>query len=247
MTKDQVYSKKIRPSEVSVSSGSKFIGGVFLYVFLALAITSVVATGMGALFYFTISKNSETAASSFIYILLISVFAYIPVLIWARIAAARNGKTMTTAYICYSAVMGVMISSFTVLVDFYIIAMAFGLTCLSFGVMALIAWNTKKNLSILSVVASGLFFGVIMLFLFNFILGLFLSDAQMLTLSWTISILVLVSVVLITVVDLNNVKQIAMNGGAGKNVALMCALNLYVDFIYIFIRIVSYLVRMKNK
>lgn len=247
MTKDQVYGKKIRPSEVSVSSGSKFIGGVFLYVFLALAITSLVCAGMGALFNLAIFTDSEAAANSFLYVLLFSVFAYIPVLIWARISAARNGSTMTLAYVCYSIVMGVMVSSFTLLVDFYIIAMAFGLTCLSFGVMALIAWNSKKNMSTLGVVASGLFFGVLMMILFNVILGLFLSDAEMLVISWVISFVILISVVLITIVDLNNVKQIAMNGGAGKNIALMCALNLYIDFIYIFIRIVSLLIRLKDR
>lgn len=244
MTKDQVYSSRIRPSEVSVSSGSKFIGATFLYVFIALAITSLVCTGMGALFNYAIFENSELAASSFVTVLLVSLVAYIPVMLWAHFSASRNGPTMKAAYVCYSIVMGVFMSSFTLLVPFYLIAISFGLTCLTFGLMALIAWNTKKNMSTLSIVASGLFFGALMMILFNIILGLFIDTEG---LSWTISFVILIAVILMSVVDLNNVKRIAVEGGASSNVALMCALNLYVDFIYVFIRILGFLVSLKSR
>ena len=39
------------------------------------------------------------------------------------------------------------------------------------------------------------------------------------------------------------VKEIAASGGAGSNVALLCALSLYVDFIYIFIRLLALVAR----
>ena len=234
MTKDQVYGKKLKVSEVGVSSGTKFVGAVFVYVFLALVITFVVSTLMGALYNLAIFKDSEVSAKAFIYLFIISLIAYIPVLIWTQHAARNNSQSMTKAYICYSVLMGVLLSTFTLLVPFYIIALAFGLTCGSFGLMALIAWNSKKNLSNLGLVASGLFFGAIMMILFNFILGIFTS-ARIASLSASISFVVLIAVVLISVYDLNNVKRIAMSGSGDKNVALMCALNLYVDFIYIFI------------
>ena len=241
MTKDQVYSNRVKPSEVSVSSGSKFVGAVFLYVFIALAITSVTAALMGALFNFAIFKGSEAAADLFVSVLLFSLFAYIPVMLWAHFSARRNGSTMKAAYVCYSIVMGVFISSFTLLVPFYLVAVSFGLTCLTFGLMALIAWNTKKSLSGLALAASGLFFGALMMIGFNLILSLFgLASGT----SWLISFVILIAVIMITIVDLKNVKEIAINGGATNNVALMCALNLYVDFIYIFIRILEVVIRL---
>ena len=240
MTKDQVYSNRVKPSEVSVSSGSKFVGAVFLYVFIALAITSVTATLMGFLFNLAFG-GSEAAADLFVSVLLFSLFAYIPVMLWAHFSARRNGSTMKAAYVCYSIVMGVFISSFTLLVPFYLVAVSFGLTCLTFGLMALIAWNTKKSLSGLALAASGLFFGALMMIGFNLILSIFgLASGT----SWLISFVILIAVILITIVDLKNVKEIAINGGATNNVALMCALNLYVDFIYIFIRILEVVIRL---
>ena len=50
MTKDEVLGRKSRPSQVSVNEGSKFIGATFLYMFLALAITGVVAAVLGLVF-----------------------------------------------------------------------------------------------------------------------------------------------------------------------------------------------------
>jgi len=45
---------------------------------------------------------------------------------------------------------------------------------------------------------------------------------------------------LITIFDVWRVKKIAQRGEQTNNVALFCAFNLYVDFIYIFIRVLSF-------
>ena len=89
-------------------------------------------------------------------------------------------------------------------------------------------------MSTLAVVGLGLLIGALILSLFNFILYLIVGFEP---LYWIVSFLFFIAIILLTIFDLNNVKQIAMNGGGERNVAFMCALNLYVDFIYIFIRI----------
>ena len=247
MTKDQVYSSRpsgIRPSEVSVSSGSKFIGATFLYLALALLVTFAVVGGMGALFNFAIAKNSEASAEVFLKVFLGALILYIPVMIWVHIAAARGGKTVGPAFFLYSIVLGVMISPLCVVLDFWTIIIAFGTTCLSFGLMALIAWSTKKNLSTLSIIAFGLILGALVISLFNLIIY-FIAGYQ--PLYWLVSFAFLAAIMLLTIVDLNHVKQIAMSGYGNTNLALMCALNLYVDFIYIFIRFLMIIASIRGK
>ena len=249
MTKDQVYSSRpsgVRPSEVSVSSGSKFIGATFLYLALALLITFAVVGGMGALFNFAIAKNSEASAEIFLKVFLGALILYIPVMIWVHIAAARGGKTVGPAFFLYSIVLGVMISPLCVVLDFWTIVIAFGTTCLSFGVMALIAWNTKRNLSGLGIFALGLILGALVISLFNLIIY-FIAREGYQPLYWIVSSLFFVAILLLTIVDLNHVKQIAMSGYGNTNLALMCALNLYVDFIYIFIRMLMIIASIRGK
>ena len=238
MTKDEVFGTNqnvgVKPSEVTAESGSKFIGAVFLYLTLALLVTFSVVGAMGALFRFALYDGSEESFMTFIYVFIGALILYLPVMIWVHIAARRNGKSLGVAFFTYSIVMGALIAPVCVLFDFWTILIALGTTCLAFAIMALIAWTSKKNMSTLAVVGFGLLIGALILSLFNFILYLIVGFEP---LYWIVSFLFFIAIILLTIFDLNNVKQIAMNGGAERNVAFMCALNLYVDFIYIFIRI----------
>ena len=238
MTKDEVFGTNqnvgVKPSEVTAANGSKFIGAVFLYLTLALLVTFSVVGAMGALFRFALYDGSEESFMTFVYVFIGALILYLPVMIWVHIAARRNGKSLGVAFFTYSIVMGALIAPVCVLFDFWTILIALGTTCLAFAIMALIAWTSKKNMSTLAVVGFGLLIGALILSLFNFILYLIVGFEP---LYWIVSFLFFIAIILLTIFDLNNVKQIAMNGGAERNVAFMCALNLYVDFIYIFIRI----------
>ena len=238
MTKDEVFGTNqnvgVKPSEVTAANGSKFIGAVFLYLTLALLVTFSVVGAMGALFRFALYDGSEESFMTFIYVFIGALILYLPVMIWVHIAARRNGKSLGVAFFTYSIVIGALIAPVCVLFDFWTILIALGTTCLAFAIMALIAWTSKKNMSTLAVVGLGLLIGALILSLFNFILYLIVGFEP---LYWIVSFLFFIAIILLTIFDLNNVKQIAMNGGGERNVAFMCALNLYVDFIYIFIRI----------
>ena len=247
MTKDEVLGRKSRPSQVSVADGSKFIGAVFLYMFLALLITGVVAIGLGALFekFLFSAETAEVASKAYLITLIVSLVLYIPMMIIVQVAALRNSKGMVPCYVLYSITMGVFLSTFTNFIPFIDIAIAFGGTCLAFGLMTIIAWFSKRNLSTLGLIGSGLLFGTFMLLLINLPLMLFFEPAAVI-LSAVISFVMLIAVILITVIDLRNVKEIASRGGAANNVALLCALSLYVDFIYIFIRLLALVARARR-
>ena len=244
MTKDEVLGRKSRPSEVGVSEGSKFIGATFLYMFLALAITGVVAAVLGLVFEKLLyTSDPGTFSQAYATTLIVSLVLYIPTMIWCQVSAIRNSRAMVPAYVIYAITMGVFVSTFTNFIPFYELAIAFGGTCLAFGLMTLIAWFSKRNVSNLAVIGSGLLMGALLITAINLIVGIFIDVTPVM---WVISFVMLIAVILITIVDLRNVKEIAARGGAGTNVALLCALSLYVDFIYIFIRILSLVARFRK-
>jgi len=246
MTKDQVYSTqqaKVKPSEVTNVNGAKFIGATFLYLTLALFVTFSVVFGLGAALKYAIYNGSDVGADIFVKFFIGGIICYIPVMIWVNIAACRQGKTVGPAFFVYSIVMGILLSPICLL-DMWTIVIAFGTTCLTFAVLALIAWTTKKNLSGLAIFGFGLLMGALIISLFNIIIYLIVGFQP---LYWLVSFLFFFAILILTIVDLNRVKRIAQSGMATKNLAIWCALNLYVDFIYIFIRILAIVASLRNK
>lgn len=231
---------------VAVTS-SKFIGKVFLYTSIALLITAAVAAIIGFIFSsairpldynYTTFEIDVDKFMPYIYLLIGSVIAYIPLIIWIHFVAFRGKGRLDVPFVIYAIVMGVFISSFTMFVPFHVIAISFGITCLVFGILALIGLTAKRDLSFLGLVAMGILFGALLVFLFNFIWSLiFPATFQMLY--WVISYAIFFAMMLITIFDVWRVKKLAQQGEQSNNVALFCAFNLYVDFIYIFIRILA--------
>ena len=244
MAREEFYTSNqntnVRTNETAILSGTKFIGATFLYFALALLITFAVVGGLGALLTLNGEAiTSEANINTFLTLYIFAIIAYIPVLIWVHIAARRNGKSVGVGFFVYSIVLGIIIAPAVLLVPIQAVLIAFGSTVLAFAVMALIAWTTKKNLSGLAVVGFGLIIGALILSIVNFIFYLFVGFEP---LYWLVSFLFFIAIILFTLFDLKRVQEIAMNGGAERSVAFICALNLYVDFIYIFIRLLRIIV-----
>lgn len=235
--------------QVKVESGSKFIGMVFLYTFIALAITALVAAVVGFVFSSAICPiDAYTFEIDFnklmpyVYLLIGSAIAYFPLIIWIHFVAFRGRGRLDIPFVLYAIVMGVLISSFTMFVPFHLIAISFGITCVVFGLLALIGLTSKRNLSFLGLTASGIFFGAILMSLFNLI-WMWISPSTYQTMYWLITFAIFIAMMLITIFDVWRVKQIAQRWEASTNVALYCAFNLYVDFIYMFLRILMFVTR----
>lgn len=232
--------------QVSVSS-SKFIGKVFLYTSIALLITAITAAIIGFVFSsairpldynYTAFEIDVNKIMPYIYLLIGSAVVYIPLIIWIHFVAFRGKGRLDVPFVLYAIVMGVFISSFTMFVPFEVIAISFGITCVVFGLLALIGLTAKRDLSFLGLVAMGIFFGALLVLLFNLIWSLiFPATFQMIY--WVVSYAIFFAMMLITIFDVWRVKKLAQQGEQSSNVALFCAFNLYVDFIYIFIRILA--------
>lgn len=238
-------------SNPAVNTSSKFLSKVFLYMFIALAITAATSAVIGAIFSSAFPVNYGDAfdvdkAKAYIGLLISAVFAYIILLIWFQISVMRHHGRPLVPFILYSVTMGILISSFTMFIPFYLIAISFGLTCLTFGLLFVIGWFSKRNLSFLGMIAMGIFFGSILILLFNLIWSLLFPETFE-TIYWIVSYAIFFAMLLITIADVNRIKQISQSGEQDNKLAILCAFNLYVDFIYIFIRILSIVVRIYAK
>ena len=106
----------------------------------------------------------------------------------------------------------------------------------SFGVMALYGLLTKRSTISLGMFGVGALFGILTLSLVNIFLR---SEA----LYYLISYIGLAAMLAITAYDIQRAKQLANSGYMSEGLAIYMALQLYTDFIYIFIRLVSILGR----
>ncbi len=232
-------------------TGHKFLGVVFFYMFIGLFITAGVSALLGLLFSnvwpITDYSNPEinTYYWSYMWVLIGASIAQIVLVIWISFAVLKSNKNMWIPYVLYSICMGVLISSFTIFIPFYILAISFGLTCLCFGSMALLGYFAKGNLNNIALVAIGLFVGAAFIGLFNLFFFIWFPAAYDI-IYLIISFATFGAMMLITMYDVWKIKKFTERGETSNNIALYCAFNLYVDFIYIFVRIVYFVMIAKR-
>ena len=221
---------------VKSSSGLFSFAKVFLYMFIGLAITAAVSFGVGFIIYQSLVNGADPEMIGNVYLgLMIGSGISILVLTFVINFVLLRGKhSILVPAIIYVVLMGVLLSSFALFIDWKILGMAFGITSGIFLIMTLIATLTKGNLHPLLMIGIGLLIGSLVLSLVNWLIG---SS----TIMWIVTFAVFAAMMLITMFDIWNIKKITERGELSNNISLYCAFTLYVDFIYIFIRVVYFL------
>ncbi len=232
-------------NEVRVDTGSKFLAKVFLYMFIALFITASVATGVGYLFLHFLPLTGETEVvvqntNIYIGLLIGSLVLLIFVGIWFNVRAFKMERSLALPFAIYAILLGIAFSSFVMWVPPYILGLAFGITCLVFGSMAIIGYFAKGDMAVLWTIILGALTGISTLALVNLI-WFFVFPASFQITFLIIQVAIFAVIMLITIIDVHNIKQIAMRGSANNNIVLFCAFSLYIDFINIFLRVLYFL------
>ena len=251
--------KPEKEQRASVGETAYSLAKIFGYMFGGLLITAAVAAGLGVMFRYLlgidynngVDANMQSTAAIVLIVLMIASFIGIIVMSFVvPITAAKENHSALVPAIIYSILMGVMLSTITVFIPWFLLGITFGITSAVFGLMALIAFLSKGRLNGLAIAAIGLLIGAAILSGVLLLLMLFGAiGGSMVWLYWVISLAVFAAVMLITIWDLARIKKIAEQGKLTNNLSLYCAYILYNDFINIFLRIlriVLYIFAKKN-
>lgn len=149
---------------------------------------------------------------------------------------------VTVMFYAYALLNGATLSVIFIVYQIGLIAKAFLITALMFGILAYYGHTTEKDLSGLGTILSvALIAGIIAT-----IVNLFLkSDMFSIALDW----IMLFIFCGLTMYDMNKMKAMSysLEGGAdATKLYVYCAMQLYLDFINIFLRILSIMGRRRN-
>lgn len=243
-------------SQETYSSEAYSLAKVFLYVFLGLTITSVICLGLAALYRYIFSVDYEngidaniqtTAVVVLIVTLIASVIGIIVLSFVVPITVQRGKRSVLAPAIIYTVLMGIALSTIAIFIPWYILGATFLITSIIFALMALIALLSKEKLNGLAIAAIGLFVGVGIISLFLWILMLLLPAGTVTWLYWVVMLATFAAMMLITIWDMNRIKQIAEQGEMTHNLSLYCAFILYNDFINILLRVLRIILMMMAK
>ena len=246
---DDSNSQKSQSRDNSNSLGYS-ISKVFGYMFLWLLITTVITLGVAFLFSFLYTRASTDADKGNVLLggIVAVVIAGISLLITQivlHVVLFKGRHKILVPAIIYCSLLGIVLGFVSFIIDrayingWPIIGIAFGATTLTFGVMALIGLTAKSKLNFLGILGFGILIGLAVTSLFMFIF-MILFPAYFVWWYWVVSLGTFLAVMLITIWDVRNVKTYAENGALTDNLSMYLAFNLYSDFIYIFIRILYF-------
>ena len=205
---------------------NKLISKSFLWMFVGLLVTFL--TG----FYVSTSEVmiENIFASSLFYILIILEFVLV-IFFSARI----HKMSSTAAKICfllYSFVSGLTFSSIFIVFQVSSIIFIFLVTAVVFGIFGLIGYKTNIDLTKAGTYLLMALIGVIFVSIINIFIN---SDSV----SFILSILVLIIFMGFTAYDVQKIKRYAESGMNNEVLSIYGAFELYLDFINIFIKLLQ--------
>jgi len=226
----------VEEQSVNVGTTQKtFVASVFLWMFLALGISAVCAYGFattpGLLTYLI---NPETGGLSTLgYIAMFSPIGFVLAMSlgFARFSAA----TLVVLFVLYAAITGISLSFILLLYTSGSVITCFAAAAGMFGLMAVMGYTTKQDLTSFGRLMFMGLVGIIIAMVINF----FMQSARM---DYIISIIGVLVFTGLTAYDVQKIKRIGAGveyEGVGaeqtKKLAILGALNLYLDFLNIFL------------
>ncbi len=224
-----------RPETVEVDEGLRsYMLRVYNYMAAGIAITGVVAYATYLMAASNPAFQQLLFASPLRWVIILAPLAMV-FFMAARINHMSVGAAQTTFWI-YAALVGLSLSSLFVVYTGQSLARVFFITAAMFGAISLWGYTTKKDLSGWG---SFLIMGVIGLIIAS-VVNIFLASSAM---QFALSVLCVVIFSGLTAYDTQKLKGIyySVQGDTlamGRS-AIMGALNLYLDFLNIFLALMS--------
>lgn len=204
---------------------NKIFSKIFFWMFIGLAITF----GIG--YYVSVNANMLYNVFNTYYWFLVIAELVVVIVLSARIRK-MNPMTAKILFCLYSFLTGLTFSSIFVVYEITSIVYVFGITSLIFLMFALIGYFTKIDLTKFGVYLFMILLGVIICSLINVFIG---SE----TFDFTLTIICLIVFILYVAYDMQVIKRNLYMIEQKDNLAIYGALELYLDFINIFLRLLQ--------
>lgn len=232
-------------SAVAYDEGLRsYMISVYNYMAIALVVTGVVAYFVGnnaaimsMIYQTTVMPNGEVYITGTTPLSYVVMFA--PLVAVFALGFGINKMSFATAQLVfwgYSALVGLSLASIFLMYELGSIARIFFITASIFGAMSLWGYTTKKDLTGMG---SFLIMGLIGVIIAS-VVNIFLQSSAM---QYALSFLTVGIFVGLTAYDTQKIKnlyfQLQGQGEALAKAGLMGALSLYLDFINIFIHLLS--------
>ena len=217
-------------------TGYEFLAKTYGWMFIALLVSAVFAfAGATNPVVFSLVWGTKYGMTALVVLELALV-----ILLTATIRKLSYALAIT-CFIVYAAINGLTLSSIFLIFQVSSIALAFISTAIMFGIMSFYGATTKKNLATAGHYLMMALLGVVVVSLVNFVITL-ITKKNLAILDWFIS---LASVIIFTGLTAYDAQKIAMIGShndgseAYKKIAIYGALQLYLDFINIFLSLLK--------
>lgn len=204
---------------------NKLISKSFLWMCIGLLVTFV--TGFGVASNERMLENIFNGSSFWLFVIL--EFVLVIVLSWRCMKMSPVAAKI--CFILYAFVSGLTFSSIFVVYDIASIMMVFLVSSVIFGVMAFIGYKTNVDLTKLGFYLMMGLIAVIVVSVINIFIG---SNG----LEMALSIICVLLFIGITAFDVQKIKSLEESGLPEDNLAIYGALELYLDFINIFIDLI---------
>lgn len=225
MAANNLLENKMQSAIVNRATQSvTIINQSFGWMFIGLLLTAFSS-------YLVISSQTLSNAilsNSIVFFILAIVEIIIVFVLSAKIQSMTYAEAVST-FLVYSFLNGLTLCSLFIIYTGTSIVTAFLVTSLVFGIMALYGYSTKRDLTTIGNLAFMALVGIILASLVN----LFFENNA---LSYILSFLSVIIFVGLTAYDTQKIKQMESYTD-NKNLGILGALTLYLDFINIFINL----------
>lgn len=210
-----------------IKTKNKLLGKSFFWMFLGVLGSAIIA-------WYTYSSGLFIDIISGGYFNILLIVELVVVLLFSLLFRKLPPVAVGILYFLYSMINGVTLSTIFVAFELNSIIYLFGISALIFAVLGLIGYTTKANLSswrpyILVFLIAGVVLSLINLFIIK-------SSGLDIALDWFI----LAVFCGVTIYDINRIKLLESEVEAtDEKLHIYFAMELYLDFINIFIRILS--------
>ncbi len=209
-----------------VTNVKNTLAKTFLWMFMGVLATAIIAV-------FTYSTGlAETFVMDGTFAL-ICIAEIVVVLVFSLLFRKLPAAVVTLLFFAYAMITGVTLSTIFYIYEVNSIIMALFASAIAFGSLAYLGYRTDRDISSLGTICMvGLILGLILS-----VINIFLGNAMLdIVLDWVILAIFLG----FTAYDMNKIKQVLMSGEFdAEKVSVYGAMELYLDFINIFLRILS--------